>query len=1219
LRRHAAVLLLGLGALLVTPGAAGEPDVPGDPTPPVVAPVISGTLGNAGWYTSNVTVNWSIVDPESIILSTTGCNAVTFTTNTIGTQLTCTAESDGGTTTVSKAFKVDKTAPASNATPSRGSDKNGWYNHELTVAFSGSDAMSGLESCSAPKVYGGPDTTSTSVSGTCKDVAGNVGQAAFPLQYDETSPQASPAARPPDSNGWYNHAVTVTFQGADGTSGVQSCTQVTYSGPDDPSTALSGTCVDFAGNQSTSSVFTLKYDETAPSNGGGSPSRGPDANGWFNHALTITFQGADATSGIQTCTQVSYSGPDNANASVSGSCRDNAGNQSGSSSFPFKYDATAPALVPDPVPDPNANGWHKAALMVRFPGSDAISGIDTCTADQAYSGPDTTGTPITGSCSDKAGNTSGAKTYTLKYDATAPLLAPTPSRAPDANGWYNHALSVSFPGTDATSGIDACTPQQNYSGPDNAEASISGTCTDKAGNPTPKAFGFQFDATAPALVPDPVPDPNANGWHREKPLTVKFPGSDAISGIDTCTADQAYSGGDTTGIPITGSCTDMAGNTSGAKTYTLKYDATAPSTTATPSRPPNANGWYNAALTVSFTGGDATSQIDSCDPAKSYSGPDIASTTLIGACRDKAGNSGSGSFTVKYDATPPQATATPDRQPNANGWYKAAVTITFAGTDTLSGLGSCPTPQNYAGPDAVLAVVSGTCLDKAGNGGLASFAVSYDQTAPVTSAVPSRQADHATWYNAPLTVAFGATDATSGTDSCSAPQGYSGPDTDSASRSGSCSDRAGNSSAKAFPFKYDATPPNVTNAVPRRLPDRAGWYNHPVEVDAQGNDATSGLAGPCASVSYSGPDGNDVPISGSCVDVAGNVGFKWFSIDYDGTGPQATATPSRAPDANGWYNQPLIVSFSGADSVSGLDSCAGPETYDGPDSAAAVVGGICIDKAGNAGVASLAVYFDATAPQITGATPKRPADANGWYNHPLVVGFHGSDATSGIDACTEATYAGPDSGAASLTGSCRDRAGNGSQGASFTLRYDTTAPSLTDVRAKAGNAKAELTWAASPDTTLVEIRRSGKLVYGGTGKSFIETRLQNGVRYGYTLTAYDEAHNVATAEVTAKPMAPLFSPAAGAKVTTPPRLVWVAAEKATHYNVQVWRKGRIFSAWPKGTSIRLKAAWTYNGRRYRLTPGRYRWYVWPGYGRPTSKKFGPLLGASSFVVKAPRR
>ena len=319
--------------------------MPGDPTPPVVTPVITGTLGDAAWYTSNVTVNWSILDPESIILSTTGCNTVTFTTNTTGTQLTCSAESDGGTTTVSKLFKVDKTAPSTSATPSRAPDTNGWYNHDLTVAFNGADSTSGLHSCTAPEAYGGPDTTSTTVSGTCRDIAGNVAPAALPLQYDETSPQASPAARPPDRNGWFNHAVTVTFQGADATSGIQSCAQVTYDGPDDPSVALSGTCVDHAGNKSSSSVFTLKYDETAPLNGGGSPSRGADTNGWYNQAFTITFQGSDATSGIETCTQVNYTGPDNANASVSGFCRDIAGNQSGTSAFAFKYDASAPSLV----------------------------------------------------------------------------------------------------------------------------------------------------------------------------------------------------------------------------------------------------------------------------------------------------------------------------------------------------------------------------------------------------------------------------------------------------------------------------------------------------------------------------------------------------------------------------------------------------------------------------------------------------------------------------------------------------------------------------------------------------------------------------------------------------------------------------------------------------------------------------------------------------------
>ena len=62
-------------------------------------------------------------------------------------------------------------------------------------------------------------------------------------------------------------------------------------------------------------------------------------------------------------------------------------------------------------------------------------------------------------------------------------------------------------------------------------------------------------------------------------------------------------------------------------------------------------------------------------------------------------------------------------------------------------------------------------------------------------------------------------------------------------------------------------------------------------------------------------------------------------------------------------------------------------------------------------------------------------------------------------------------------------------------------------------------------------------------------------------------------------------------------------------------RDRILSAWPHGTSFRLRCSWTYNGRRYRLTPGRYRWYVWSGRGRPVQKHFGPLIGSSSFRVR----
>jgi hypothetical protein len=1750
-KRLAALVVVGFG-LLMTPGAPGLPDVPGDPTPPVVTPVITGTLGDLGWYKSNVTVNWTVVDPESIILSTSGCNAITLTANTTGTPLVCSAESDGGTATVSKTFKVDKTAPATTATPSRTADANGWYNHDLTVGFAGTDTTSGLDSCSADAAYAGPDTLGTTVSGTCRDRAGNTAPATFALKYDETSPQASAAARAPDANGWHNHALTITFQGADATSGVDSCTQVTYAGPDDPSVALSGTCRDRAGNDSPSSPFSFKYDETPPL-ANATPSRGADVNGWHNHALTVSFSGSDALSGLDSCDAPksysgpdsasatltgscrdlagnaaprsfalkydatapavtatpgraanangwynaplvvsfagsdpmsglasclgpqSYSGPDNATgavtgscadqagnvggtsfalkydatapqatasparaadvsgwynhalavtfagtdttsgigscdsaksystpdsagASLSGSCLDRAGNQSSAATFGFKYDATSPQVTAAPSRQPNANGWYRAPLTVGFTGGDATSGINSCDADKSYAGPDNASTSVAGSCRDHAGNT-GAASFPLKYDATAPQAAAAPSRAANANGWYNAPLSVSFAATDATSGLESCPAAQNYSGPDSGSASVSGTCVDKAGNAAPVSlalkydatapqttaspsrqpnatgwytapltvgfaatdatstvdscdatksysgpdaasatitgtcrdkagnadlatfavaydatapqatatpsrqpnangwysaplsvgfaatdamsgldscpaaktyggpdslsavvsgtcldkagngslaslavkydatapqasatpsraanvngwynaslsvgfagsdatsgvdscdasksystpdsagaslsgtcldragnqsaaaiFGFKFDSTAPLASATPSRQPNANGWYRaplsvsfaasdglsgfdscdtaksysgpdagsasvggscrdkagnvgaasfplkydatapqagatpsrqpngnswyNAPLSVSFTATDTLSGFDSCDAAKSYSGPDVVSAALSGTCLDKAGN-SGTASFSLKYDATAPQASATPSRAANVNGWHNAPLMVAFTATDATSTVDSCDPSKSYSGPDtastpidgtcrdnagnaataslqlkydataplttatpgrqpnangwykdpiavafsatdatstvdsceptktysgpdIASTVVTGTCRDKAGNSGSGSFPLKYDASAPLANATASRQPNSAGWYNAPLSVSFSAGDVTSGLDSCPAAQPYSGPDSAFAIISGTCLDNAGNGGVASLAVKYDETAPEAAGVPSRPADANDWYNRPLTVTFQGSDLTSGIESCTAPENYVGPDTTGLSLNGTCRDLAGNdSSSGVFTLKYDATAPLVTTTIPVRPPDRADWYNRPVAFAVEGSDATSGIAS-CPPITYAGPDGAQASVAGMCIDAAGNRASRAFSLRYDATGPVVTARADRQPDANGWYNHALTANFAGADDVSGLESCDPPQSYDGPDSALAVIGGVCLDRAGNVGLASLPVSYDATAPVVTSAVPSRPPDANRWYNRPLVVRFMGSDVTSQIGTCTEVSYGGPDAAEASVRGSCRDRAGNGSASMPFALRYDSTAPSLTQLRAKAGNGMAQLSWAASADTALVELRRSGVLVYRGSATSFTDRRLKNGVRYRYALTGFDEAGNAAASTVAARPTAPLFSPAAGARVSGPPRLAWLRVNGATYYNVQLWRGGRILSAWPKGTSFQLRRSWTYGGRRYRLRPGRYQWYVWPAYGRRAEKRFGRLIGSSSFVVR----
>ena len=311
--------------------------------------------------------------------------------------------------------------------------------------------------------------------GTCRDRAGNVSASSpFNFQYDETRPivTATPS-RNPDSNGWYNHALTVGFTGTDPTSGIESCVPPQgYSGPDNANASVSGSCIDRAGNTGVRS-FGLSYDATAPQVTGSSPSRNPDSNGWYNHAFTITFAGTDAMSGILTCTQTTYSGPDDATGSVNGTCRDRAGNISAAGTFNFQYDATGPVVTSTPSRAPDSNGWYNHALTVGFTGTDATSGVDSCVAPQSYSGPDSANASVTGSCRDRAGNTT-VKVHSFSYDSTAPqVTGASASRGPDRNGWYNHTLSITFAGADATSGIDSCT-QTSYSGPDSANASVSG-------------------------------------------------------------------------------------------------------------------------------------------------------------------------------------------------------------------------------------------------------------------------------------------------------------------------------------------------------------------------------------------------------------------------------------------------------------------------------------------------------------------------------------------------------------------------------------------------------------------------------------------------------------------------------------------------------------------------------------------------------------------------
>jgi hypothetical protein len=449
----------------------------------------------------------------------------------------------------------------------------------------------------------------------------------------------------------------------------------------------------------------------------------------------------------------------------------------------------------------------------------------------------------------------------------------------------------------------------------------------------------------------------------------------------------------------------------------------------------------------------------------------------------------------------------------------------------------------------------------------------------------------------------------------------------------------GGSASLPITVKRDATPPTVTGASLSRGPDSNGWYHSPVGVTFSGADpgSGSGLAG-CTSASYGGPDTAGVTLSGTCSDQAGNVSAAATSpaIKYDATPPAIHASLSRGPDNGDWYNRPVDFTATATDNLSGSAGCTGG-TVGGGGSGTAT----CRDNAGNVATAGVQIKYDSGPPSVDSATFDRPPDANGWYNHAVRVTFHGNDGGSGIGPCTDTTYSGPDTSNTTVNGTCRDNAGNTASGTSPAFKYDGTPPKISNVAADWDDGTATLTWAASPDTTSIEIDRApgasgpdpSAVFKGGLVGRFEDTGLKNKVKYTYTINAFDEAGNKISDTVTIIPGAKLFSPARGAFVTSPPLLAWRAYPGATYYNLQVYYgvgkslrqlasvtvSGRkVLSTWPVKPKYRMQKTWKYKGKKRGLSRGHYRWYVYPGLGKRKANKYGPLIGSSDFFVTKKR-
>lgn len=184
-------------------------------------------------------------------------------------------------------------------------------------------------------------------------------------------------------------------------------------------------------------------------------------------------------------------------------------------------------------------------------------------------------------------------------------------------------------------------------------------------------------------------------------------------------------------------------------------------------------------------------------------------------------------------------------------------------------------------------------------------------------------------------------------------------------------------------------------------------------------------------------------------------------------------------------------------------------------------------------------------------------------------------------------------------------------------------PNVQGLKAEGGDGRVRLTWQTPDGVDHVIVTRSltsgaeTTVVYTGSGEVFTDLDVTNDVEYRYVVVSVNAKGNqsAGVAAVARPKRSLLTSPKDGARLRKAPKLKWLKNSEANYYNVQLFRgRAKILSIWPVRPTVALKANWKYRGRTYKLAPGVYRWYVWPGFGPRSAVVYGDMLGFRTFQI-----
>ncbi len=285
---------------------------------------------------------------------------------------------------------------------------------------------------------------------------------------------------------------------------------------------------------------------------------------------------------------------------------------------PFWIDTTAPVLTWGMIdPEPNLYAWNNTDVNVFFTLSDNLSGVDASTRTSPLVFTlEGIGQTQSVTVTDVAGNSATFVSPALNIDKTPPVITAVRDPLPNANGWNNTDVTVSYTASDALSGINAGASDyaDDLITTEGFNQSASGTVMDLAGNIAVAVVNnINIDKTPPVITASRDPLPNGNGWNNTD-VTVAYMVSDALSGVDAANSDYGNDVVSTEGAgqSTSGMVVDLAGNAATTTVTNINIDKTPPDIAV--SNPDNGN-TYDSDQTLDY------SVTDLLDPHPVTEGP----------------------------------------------------------------------------------------------------------------------------------------------------------------------------------------------------------------------------------------------------------------------------------------------------------------------------------------------------------------------------------------------------------------------------------------------------------------------------------------------------------------------------------------------------------------------------------------------------------------------